>query len=110
MSHAGALGLGRVATAELGLILHAARQRFQGGGDPVDTMRWTVRKLHELRQPGEQALWVGSAGRWTILPEVIEGTRRGARILASHYPYSGDTQDADRHTFILPHRVSWCRR
>ncbi|MFO1075850.1 MAG: 4Fe-4S binding protein [Geminicoccaceae bacterium] len=27
------------------------------------------RKLHELRQPGEQALWVGSAGRWTILPE-----------------------------------------
>lgn len=29
------------------------------------------------------------AAGWTILPEVIEGTRHGYRILASHYPYKG---------------------
>lgn len=46
-----------VATAELGLILHAARQRFQSGGDPVDTMRWTVRKLHELRGKAGPGVW-----------------------------------------------------
>ena len=38
-----------VAKAELGIILHSTRQKFQGGKDPVDTMRWTIQKLHELR-------------------------------------------------------------
>ncbi|KXZ59118.1 hypothetical protein Mlaev_02407 [Microbacterium laevaniformans] len=44
------------------------------------------------------------AAGWTILPEVIEGTRRGYRILASHYPYKGDSQESDRHT---THRPRW---
>ncbi len=37
-----------------------------------------------------------STGVSTILPEVIEGTRRGHRLLASHYPYRGDSQAAHR--------------
>lgn len=44
------------------------------------------------------------AAGWTILPEVIEGTRHGYRILASHYPYKGDSQESDRHT---SHRPRW---
>ena len=39
---------------------------------------------------------------WTLLPEVIEGTRHGTRVLGSHYPYAGDTQDSDRHTSHRP--------
>ncbi|MDN3495001.1 metallophosphoesterase [Planococcus sp. APC 4015] len=39
---------------------------------------------------------------WTVLPEVIEGTRRGSRLLASHYPYFGDTQEVDRHSSHRP--------
>lgn len=39
---------------------------------------------------------------WRILPEVIEGTRRDHRLFASHYPYSGDSQDEDRHPAQRP--------
>lgn len=39
---------------------------------------------------------------WSILPEVIEGTRGGYRILASHYLYSGDSHGTDRHTTHRP--------
>jgi calcineurin-like phosphoesterase family protein len=34
---------------------------------------------------------------WTILPEVVEGTRHGRALLASHYPYHGDSQGTERH-------------
>ncbi|WP_404444923.1 hypothetical protein LG315_13025 [Microbacterium marinum] len=44
------------------------------------------------------------AAGWEILPEVIEGTRHGYRIIASHYPYAGDSQEQDRHT---SHRPRW---
>ena len=46
-----------IAKAELGLILHSTRQKFQGGKDPVDTMRWTVQKLHELRSKAGAGVW-----------------------------------------------------
>lgn len=39
---------------------------------------------------------------WSILPEVIVGTRAGQSIMASHYPYSGDTQGDDRHIAHRP--------
>ena len=45
-----------------------------------------------------------SAG-WRILPEIISGERHGCRVLASHYPYRGDTQPLDRHT---AHRAVDC--
>ncbi|MBD3943412.1 hypothetical protein IF188_17105 [Microbacterium sp. NEAU-LLC] len=39
---------------------------------------------------------------WTILPEVVSGTRVGTCMLASHYPYFGDTQSDDRHVSHRP--------
>lgn len=33
---------------------------------------------------------------------MIQGTRRGTHILASHYPYAGDTHDTARHTAHRP--------
>lgn len=37
-----------------------------------------------------------------MLPEILDGTRRGVRLLASHYPYSGDTTGAERHSKHRP--------
>ncbi|WP_202329641.1 class I SAM-dependent methyltransferase [Mesorhizobium sp. L-8-3] len=45
------------ATAELGLILHTAQQWFEGGTDPVQTMRWTVEALHKTRRKLDPAVW-----------------------------------------------------
>ena len=39
---------------------------------------------------------------WTILPEIVQGTRRGYPLLACHYPYRGDTQEVDRHSTHRP--------
>lgn len=52
----------------------------------------------------ERFLPMYEAAGWEILPEVIEGTRHGYRIIASHYPYAGDSQEQDRHT---SHRPRW---
>ncbi len=46
-----------IATAELGLVLHTARQWFEGGSDPVQTMRWTVEALHKLRRKVAAGVW-----------------------------------------------------
>lgn len=46
------------------------------------------------------------AAGWTILPEVIEGTRHGYRILASHYPYKGDSQESWAAPFIRSGRCA----
>jgi SAM-dependent methyltransferase len=45
------------ATAELGLVLHTARQWFETGHDPVQTMRWTVEALHKTRRKVGPGLW-----------------------------------------------------
>lgn len=66
-----------------------------GNHDRVSPATQSRRAIERFTPLYEQAGWI-------ILPEVIEGTRRGTRVLASHYPYSGDTQDADRHTSHRP--------
>lgn len=38
----------------------------------------------------------------TVLPEILDGTRRGTRLLASHYPYAGDTTGIERHSSHRP--------
>ncbi|MEO4001804.1 class I SAM-dependent methyltransferase [Mesorhizobium sp. CAU 1732] len=45
------------AMAELALVLHTARLRFEQGKDPVQTMRWTVDALHKLRRRVAPAIW-----------------------------------------------------
>lgn len=42
------------------------------------------------------------AAGWTLLPEVIKGTRHGRPIVASHYPYFGDSESAERHLNLRP--------
>lgn len=39
---------------------------------------------------------------WEVLPETIIGERNGRRIVASHYPYRGDSQDEERHIEARP--------
>lgn len=39
---------------------------------------------------------------WEVLPEYLIGTRNGHRILASHYPYRGDSQEEERHVEARP--------
>lgn len=80
------------------------------------TVRLNGRKLlvpgnHDRVSPATQSkraierfLPMYEAAGWEILPECIEGTRRGYRIIASHYPYNGDSQEQDRHT---SHRPRW---
>jgi hypothetical protein len=45
------------ATAELALILHTAHERFKQQENAVNTMRWTVQSLHDLRRKVDQAVW-----------------------------------------------------
>lgn len=37
-----------------------------------------------------------------ILPEVVAILVDGVKVLASHYPYSGDSHDGDRYTHLRP--------
>ncbi|WP_282826343.1 metallophosphoesterase family protein [Gulosibacter sediminis] len=39
---------------------------------------------------------------WEVLPENLIGTRSGLHILASHYPYRGDSQSEERHAEARP--------
>ena len=45
---------------------------------------------------------VYEAAGWEILPEIVSGTRRGRRLLASHYPYVGDSTSTERHRSHRP--------
>lgn len=39
---------------------------------------------------------------WTVLPEIIVGSRHGRPVLASHYPYAGDSNGVERHSSHRP--------
>lgn len=45
---------------------------------------------------------VYEAAGWEILPEIVSGTRRGRRLIASHYPYVGDSTSTERHRSHRP--------
>ena len=96
--HLGNLALGPLEQS-MGLTAQLNGRRFlvPGNHDRVSPATQSKRAIERFRPLYE-------AAGWTILPEVIEGTRRGDRALASHYPYAGDSQDADRHT---AHRPRW---
>lgn len=81
---------------------HRAAQRAQAARTREPRSRLT----RDTVETGDRAIpaHVRSDDLWEILPEVVEGTRRGYRIIASHYPYAGDSQEQDRHT---SHRPRW---
>lgn len=96
--HLGDVALGPIEES-IGITaqLHGRRFLVPGNHDRVSPATQSKKAIERFA-----ALY--EAAGWTILPEVIEGTRRGYRILASHYPYKGDSQESDRHT---THRPRW---
>jgi calcineurin-like phosphoesterase family protein len=94
--HLGDLALGPIEES-VGLTEHLNGRRFlvPGNHDRVSPATQSRRAIERFAPLYE-------AAGWSILPEVIEGTRRGYRILASHYPYSGDSHGTDRHTTHRP--------
>lgn len=96
--HLGDLALGPIEQS-LALTSRLNGRRFlvPGNHDRVSPATQSKRAIERFRPLYE-------AAGWAILPEVIEGSRRGYRLLASHYPCAGDSQDADRHT---AHRPGW---
>lgn len=96
--HLGDVALGPIQESlALTAQLHGRRFLVPGNHDRVSAATQSKRAIERFRPLYE-------AAGWTILPEVIEGTRHGYRLLASHYPYHGDSKDGDRHT---SHRPRW---
>lgn len=94
--HLGDLALGSIAESlHLTAQLHGRRFLVPGNHDRVSLATQSRRAIERFAPLYEEA-------GWEILPEIITGTRAGQRILASHYPYSGDTQGEDRHTSHRP--------
>lgn len=94
--HLGDLALGPIEQSlSLTSQLNGRRFLVPGNHDRVSPATQTNRAVERFRPQYE-------AAGWTILPEVIEGTRRGYRLLASHYPYVGDSHDVDRHAKHRP--------
>lgn len=94
--HLGDVALGSIAESmPLTALLNGRKFLVPGNHDRVSPATQSRVAIERFKPLYERA-------GWTILPEVIEGTRRGIRVLASHYPYAGDTQDSDRHTAHRP--------
>ncbi|MFV0428992.1 MAG: metallophosphoesterase [Arachnia sp.] len=94
--HLGDVALGPIADSlPLTAQLNGRKFLVPGNHDRVSPATQSRRAIERFSPLYKQAGWI-------ILPEIIEGTRRGIRVLASHYPYSGDTQDADRLTSHRP--------
>lgn len=94
--HLGDVALGPIADSlALTAQLNGRKLLVPGNHDRVSPATQSRRAIERFAPLYEQVGWI-------ILPEIIQGTRGGIHILASHYPYSGDTQDADRHTSHRP--------
>lgn len=94
--HLGDVALGLIAESiPLTASLNGRKFLVPGNHDRVSPATQSRVAIERFKPLYEQA-------GWTILPEVIEGARLGIRVLASHYPYAGDTQDSDRHIAHRP--------
>ncbi|MEV8274317.1 metallophosphoesterase [Microbacterium sp. NPDC077184] len=94
--HLGDVALGPIAESmPLTAQLNGRKFLVPGNHDRVSPATQSPSAIERFTPLYEQA-------GWTVLPEVIEGARRGVRLLASHYPYSGDTQEQDRHASHRP--------
>tara|TARA_B100000678_G_scaffold243303_1_gene214886 strand:- start:597 stop:1313 length:717 start_codon:yes stop_codon:yes gene_type:complete len=94
--HLGDLALGPIAESlPLTAHLHGHRFLVPGNHDRVSPATQSKRATERFTPLYEEA-------GWTILPEIVSGTRERSRLLASHYPYSGDTQGQNRHPTHRP--------
>lgn len=94
--HLGDLALGPIEqSVALTAQLNGRRLLVPGNHDRVSPATQSQRAIERFRSIYEDA-------GWTILPEVLDGSRRGTRLLASHYPYAGDTTGVERHRSHRP--------
>ncbi|MCT9001691.1 antitoxin Xre/MbcA/ParS toxin-binding domain-containing protein [Microbacterium memoriense] len=94
--HLGDVALGPIdASVALTAQLNGRRLLVPGNHDRVS---WAT----QSRKAIERFAPIYEAAGWVILPEIIEGTRRDHRVMASHYPYRGDSQEIDRHSKHRP--------
>lgn len=94
--HLGDLALGPIDdSVGLTVRLNGRRLLVPGNHDRVSSATQSKRAIERFRPLYEQA-------GWTVLPELLVGTRNGLQLLASHYPYSGDTTGPDRHVKHRP--------
>ncbi|MGO2110888.1 MAG: hypothetical protein ACTH31_04680 [Pseudoclavibacter sp.] len=95
--HLGDLALGkRDDTIPLTSALNGRRILVPGNHDTISSVYRTSagnkERTHELLdQHG-----------WTVLPEIVAGTRGGRNLIAAHYPYAGDSHGDDRHVDARP--------
>lgn len=94
--HLGDLALGPVEESiALTAKLNGRRFLVPGSHDRVSPATQSTRAIERFRPAYEGA-------GWTVLPEIVEGTRGGTRVLASHYPYAGDTTGVERRVSQRP--------
>ncbi|GAB3394571.1 metallophosphoesterase [Humibacter soli] len=94
--HLGDLALGPIAESlPLTAALNGRRLLVPGNHDRVSAATQSQKMVERFRPLYE-------AAGWEILPEIVEGTRHGHRLLASHYPYRGDSQEEERYRSLRP--------
>lgn len=94
--HLGDVALGPIQhSLSLTTRLNGRRLLVPGNHDRVSTATQRQSSIDRFAPAYE------SAG-WTVLPEVVRGSRRGHTLIASHYPYRGDSQERDRHISHRP--------
>lgn len=95
--HLGDLALGnRQESIGVTAALHGTKLLVPGNHDTISSVyRCSAAHKQRTRDLLEQA-------NWQVLPEILVGTRRGHDVLASHYPYRGDSQTEERHLDARP--------
>ncbi|WP_460801526.1 hypothetical protein [Microbacterium sp. GXF6406] len=94
--HLGDLALGPIDdSVALTAQLNGTRLLVPGNHDRVSPATQSKRAIERFRPIYEDA-------GWTVLPEILDGTRHGIRLLACHYPYAGDTTGVERHSTHRP--------
>jgi len=93
--HLGDVALGPIATSlQITERLNGRRLLIPGNHDRVSPATQTRNGVLRFTPIYETA-------GWELLPEIVHGTRHGRALIASHYPYVGDSRSTERHR---PHR------
>ena len=94
--HLGDLALGDLqASLALTATLNGRRFLVPGNHDRVSPARQSKKAI-------ERFLPLYEAAGWTVLPEIVAGTRHGRPLLASHYPYRYGPPPEGRRTPHAP--------
>ncbi|WP_058726283.1 metallophosphoesterase family protein [Curtobacterium luteum] len=81
------------AALALTMQLHGRRLLVPGNHDWISRATQTRTRIQSMMPRYE-------AAGWTVLPEVLNGSRRGRLLRASHYPY--DTSSRDKFSKVRP--------